>query len=97
MDHAIWTEQRTLPSLLRDERGIPEQGNRTSEEVVQVLDGNLCLVSAVHWYGDRVLVRVGMAAESGQEVTYTAFCRKVAVEEAKASGIVREAWMLQIT
>ena len=51
----------------------------------------------VHLYGYGLLVGVGMAAKGGQEVAHAAFCRKVAVEEAEALGIVRVARFLQVT
>jgi hypothetical protein len=96
VDHAIWAEQSHLPSLWGDETSITEQGDSTSEQIIQILDGDVSRARVVHLHGYRVLVGVGVAAKGGQKVTHTTFCWKVAVEEAKALGIIRVARFPQV-
>jgi hypothetical protein len=80
--------------LRGDQAGITEQGNRTGEEIVQVLDGDVDRACVVYLDGYGLLVGIGVAAEGGQEVAYPAFCRKVTAEEAEALSIIRVAWFL---
>ena len=84
MDHAIWTEQSVLPSVRCDQTRITEQSHGTGEQIVEVLNGNVYRACVIYLYRNGLLVRIGVAAESGQEVAYATFCRKVVVEEAEA-------------
>jgi hypothetical protein len=96
VDHAIGTDEGLLPGLGADETSVEDEGDRLSNEFVEIFNGDLDEILLIHLDCDRI--PIGRVKSKGsQPVTEAAFGGEDAILEAEVLGIVGIAGMAQIS
>jgi len=96
LEHAIGADQRLRPGFRAEQPGVVHQGDRSGQDVVEILDGYLdarCLIDA-NTHGITAGIRLG--AQSGEKVAHPALSRQEAIREAKARGVIGVARLGQV-
>ena len=93
VEHSVGADEGVFPGLRRDETGLENEGHRLNDPLIEVLDSDL---GEVFFVDENRVAILRVKPKSGQPMAQSAFSRKVAIFEAKETGVVGIAGIVKL-